>query len=70
MAQFSGIVGPHVYSTVFGPTYRVSYVICLVFLIVAILAILASWVLVRTNDRRVAAAAAAAISEAEADREV
>ncbi|OKL62497.1 hypothetical protein UA08_02534 [Talaromyces atroroseus] len=56
MAQFSGIVGPHVYSTVFGPTYRVSYVICLVFLIVAILAILASWVLVWRNDRRVAAA--------------
>jgi hypothetical protein len=67
MAQFSGIVGPHVYSTTFGPTYHVSYVICLVFLIIAIVAILASWVLVRRNDQRVAAAAAS-ISEADTDR--
>ncbi|CAG7954437.1 unnamed protein product [Penicillium salamii] len=27
LAQFSGIAGPHIYSTVFGPTYHVSYVI-------------------------------------------
>jgi hypothetical protein len=42
-------------------------VICLVFLIIAIVAILASWVLVRRNDQRVAAAAAS-ISEADTDR--
>ena len=52
MAQFSGIVGPHVYSTVFGPTYRVSYVICLCFLCAAISGILASWWLVWRKDRR------------------
>ncbi|RDW89758.1 hypothetical protein BP6252_01790 [Coleophoma cylindrospora] len=52
MAQFSGIVGPHVYSTVFGPTYHVSYIICLCFLILSILSILASWLLVLRRDRK------------------
>ncbi|KAJ5164449.1 Major facilitator superfamily domain general substrate transporter [Penicillium coprophilum] len=52
MAQFSGIAGPHIYSTVFGPTYKVSYVICLCFLCAAILGILASWWLVWRKDRR------------------
>ncbi|KAF8848538.1 MFS general substrate transporter [Acephala macrosclerotiorum] len=52
MAQFGGIVGPHVYSTVFGPGYHVSYVICLCFLIVAITAILVSWWLIWRKDRR------------------
>ncbi|KFY42176.1 hypothetical protein V494_02541 [Pseudogymnoascus sp. VKM F-4513 (FW-928)] len=55
MAQFSGIAGPHIYSTVFGPSYQVSYVICLCFLIVAIVAILASWVLVWRKDRKLGA---------------
>lgn len=52
MAQFGGIVGPHVYSTVFGPTYHVSYVICLCHLVVSISAILASWFFVRRKDRK------------------
>ncbi|KAI9046060.1 MFS general substrate transporter [Aspergillus affinis] len=52
LAQFSGIAGPHIYSTVFGPTYRVSYVICLCFLCAAISGILASWWLVWRKDRR------------------
>ena len=52
MAQFGGIVGPHVYSTVFGPGYHVSYTICLCFLIVAITAILVSWLLVWRRDKR------------------
>lgn len=52
MAQFSGIVGPHVYSTVFGPTYHVSYVICLCFLIVSISSVLLSWFFVVRKDRR------------------
>ncbi|KAF7530998.1 hypothetical protein G7054_g9296 [Neopestalotiopsis clavispora] len=52
MAQFSGIVGPHVYNTRFGPTYRVSYVVCLCFLVAAITAILTSWFLVHRKDRR------------------
>ncbi|KIW12900.1 hypothetical protein PV08_08087 [Exophiala spinifera] len=52
MAQFGGIVGPHVYSTVFGPTYHVSYIICLCFLIVSITSILLSWFFVARKDRR------------------
>lgn len=52
MAQFSGIAGPHVYNTVFGPTYHVSYGICLVFLVGSISAILASWLLVLRMDKR------------------
>jgi hypothetical protein len=51
MAQVGGIVGPHVYSTVFGPTYHVSFVVCLCFLCVSIGAILTSWGLVRKKDR-------------------
>ena len=58
MAQFGGIVGPHVYSTVFGPTYHHSYVICLCFLLIAISAILMSWLLVWRKDCRIAAALA------------
>lgn len=57
MAQFSGIAGPHIYNTVFGPRYHVSYVICLSFLVVSITAINASWFLVWRKDRRVAASA-------------
>ncbi|KAF3071044.1 hypothetical protein GL218_00944 [Daldinia childiae] len=52
MAQFSGIAGPHVYSTVFGPSYHVSYGICLGFLSVGIAAILTSWWLVWRGDRK------------------
>ncbi|KAI1473999.1 MFS general substrate transporter [Daldinia eschscholtzii] len=51
MAQFSGIAGPHVYSTVFGPSYHVSYGICLGFLSVGIAAILTSWWLVWRRDQ-------------------
>lgn len=52
MAQFSGIAGPQIYSTVFGPTYRVSFVICLCFLCAAISGVLASWFLVWRKDGR------------------
>ncbi|KAH0848759.1 hypothetical protein AYO21_09879 [Fonsecaea monophora] len=54
-AQWSGIVGPHVYSTVFGPTYHRSYVICLCILVVSILSILTSWFLIARRDRQRAA---------------
>lgn len=57
MAQFGGIVGPQVYNTNFGPTYHVSYIICLSFLIVAITGIFVSWFLIRCKDRRRAALA-------------
>ncbi|KAJ5711500.1 Major facilitator superfamily domain general substrate transporter [Penicillium malachiteum] len=52
MAQFSGICGPFIYSSVFGPTYWVSYVICLCFLCVAISGVLASWWLVWQGDQK------------------
>ncbi|CAH0055990.1 unnamed protein product [Clonostachys solani] len=52
MAQFSGIVGPHVYSSVFGPSYRVSYGICMSFLVVGVCMILTSWYLVRRKDQK------------------
>lgn len=52
MAQFSGIAGPHIYSTIYGPTYHASYGICLGFLCVGIGAISASWFLVWRKDKR------------------
>lgn len=55
MAQFSGIVGPHVYSTVFGPTYRTSYMICLSLLAVGISGILVSWFFIYRRDKARAA---------------
>lgn len=58
MAQFSGIVGPHVYSTVFGPRYKVSYTICLSVLVVSITSILVTWAIIWRRDRRRAAAEA------------
>ncbi|KAF9691881.1 hypothetical protein EKO04_009965 [Ascochyta lentis] len=51
-AQFSGIVGPHVFSTVFGPRYRTSYAINLSTLVVGICAILTSWLLVARKDSK------------------
>ncbi|KAI1104788.1 hypothetical protein F4804DRAFT_305859 [Jackrogersella minutella] len=53
MAQFSGIAGPFVFSTVLGPTYHVSYGICLGFLCIGIASILTSWLLVWRKDRKV-----------------
>ncbi|KAI0470106.1 MFS general substrate transporter [Xylariaceae sp. FL0804] len=52
MAQFGGIAGPHIYSTVFGPSYRASYGICLAFLVVGITSILITWFFVRRKDAR------------------
>lgn len=52
MAQFSGIAGPHIYSTIYGPRYHVSYGICLGFLCVGIVAISTSWFLVWRKDRK------------------
>ncbi|KAF3037916.1 hypothetical protein E8E12_001639 [Didymella heteroderae] len=48
----AGIVGPHVFSTVFGPRYRISYAINLSVLAVGICSILTSWLLVVRKDRR------------------
>ncbi|KAF1851285.1 retrograde regulation protein 2 [Cucurbitaria berberidis CBS 394.84] len=54
-AQFSGIVGPHVFSIVFGPRYRTSYAINLSILCGSICSILTSWFLTARKDRRRAA---------------
>ncbi|KAK4500084.1 hypothetical protein PRZ48_008270 [Zasmidium cellare] len=51
-AQFSGIVGPQVFQSRFGPTYKVSYSASIGLLVGAILSIAASWYLVRKQDRR------------------
>ncbi|KAF9873381.1 high-affinity nicotinic acid transporter [Colletotrichum karsti] len=51
-AQFGGIVGPHVFSTVFGPRYRASYAVNLSVLVVGICSILTSWWLVVRKDRK------------------
>lgn len=56
-AQWSGIVGPHVYSTIYGPRYRVSYAVCLSVLVVGITSILTTWFLVRRKDQKRAALA-------------
>ena len=48
----SGIVGPHVFSTIFCPRYRASYTINLSILVVSICAILTSWLLVIRKDCR------------------
>ena len=62
------------YSTVFGPSYHVSYVICLSFLVVAISAITLSWWLVIRKDRRAAARAenehGVQVSDVEAGKDV
>lgn len=56
-AQWGGIVGPHVYSTIYGPRYRVSYAVCLSLLVVGISSILTTWFLIVRKDRKRAALA-------------
>ncbi|KAL1892010.1 hypothetical protein Sste5346_007354 [Sporothrix stenoceras] len=70
MAQFSGIAGPRIYSTVFGPSYHVSYGICLIFLVVDIVALLLSWYLVHRKDKRVAALVASETETEESSKTV
>lgn len=50
-AQWGGIVGPHVYSTIYGPRYRVSYAVCLSLLVVGISSILTTWFLIARRGR-------------------
>ncbi|PSN65051.1 MFS general substrate transporter [Corynespora cassiicola Philippines] len=51
-AQFGGIVGPHVFSTVFGPRYRTSYAVNLSVLVLGISSILTTWLLIVRKDKR------------------
>ncbi|KAF2032928.1 retrograde regulation protein 2 [Setomelanomma holmii] len=55
-AQFGGIAGPHIFSTVFGPRYRVSYAVNLSILVVGITSILITWLLIARKERRKAEA--------------
>ncbi|PVI00190.1 retrograde regulation protein 2 [Periconia macrospinosa] len=58
-SQFSGIVGPHVFSTVFGPRYKTSYAINLSVLLLGISSILTTWALVHRKDGKKAVVVAA-----------
>ncbi|KAK5106595.1 hypothetical protein LTS08_000716 [Lithohypha guttulata] len=49
-AQLTGIVGPEVYQSKFGPMYRVSFSVSIGMLVGAILVISATWYLVRRRD--------------------
>lgn len=49
-AQFSGLVGPQVYQSRFGPSYRISYVVSIALLAGAIASIIATWLLVKGRD--------------------
>jgi len=50
-AQLTGIIGPEVYQSKFGPTYKVSFSASIGLLVGAIAAILSTWYLVRRQDR-------------------
>lgn len=50
IAQFSGILGPQVFSTTYGPGYRVSFVVCVALLVGAIAGIALSGWLMRRAD--------------------
>lgn len=49
-AQLQGIVGPQVYQSKFGPTYRVSFAVSIGLLAGAIASIAATWLLVKKRD--------------------
>lgn len=50
--QLMGIVGPQIYQSKFGPTYRVSYVCSIGLLSTCVGAVLISWAFVRRDDRQ------------------
>lgn len=50
-AQFQGILGPQVYQTKFGPSYRVSYAASIGLLVGSVACIGVSWWLIRRGDR-------------------
>ena len=54
-AQFQGIVGPQVYQSKYGPTYKVSFAASIGLLVGAIASISVTWWLVAKADRRRAA---------------
>lgn len=50
--QLMGIVGPQIYQSKFGPTYRVSYICSISLLSACIGAVLTSWFFVARGDRK------------------
>ena len=50
-AQLTGIVGPEVYQSKFGPGYKISFCVSIGMLVGAIAAISSTWYLVRRRDR-------------------
>ena len=49
--QLMGIVGPQIYQSKFGPTYRVSYICSIALLVACIGAVVASWLLIQKDDK-------------------
>jgi len=47
-----GIVGPQIYNTKFGPTYKVSYSACIGILSCCVLATCATWYAVRRGEKK------------------
>lgn len=60
-SQLQGIVGPQVYQSKFGPSYKVSFAVSIGLLAGAVLSIAQTWYLVRRRDAR------KVVEEAEAD---
>ena len=50
--QLMGIVGPQIYQSKFGPTYRVSYICSIALLSTCIGAVLTSWFFVARDDKK------------------
>lgn len=52
MAQFQGVVGPQVYQSKFGPSYKVSYSTSVGLLAVTVVTMCLAWFLVHRQDER------------------
>ncbi|ROW03097.1 hypothetical protein VMCG_05808 [Cytospora schulzeri] len=65
MAQFQGMVGPQVYQSKFGPSYKVSYSTSVGLLAVTVVSMCLAWFLVHRQDER--ASLAVSLEEANAD---
>ncbi|KAK7736520.1 hypothetical protein SLS53_006951 [Cytospora paraplurivora] len=63
VTQLSGIIGPQVYQSRFGPSYKVSFSTCVGLLSVTVASIGLTWFLVHRGDIKAAGLAAASIEE-------
>ncbi|KAJ9145085.1 High-affinity nicotinic acid transporter [Pleurostoma richardsiae] len=66
-AQLMGIVGPQIYQSKFGPTYRVSYCCSIGILCGTLVSVSAAWYAVVREDRKTARSLQGAISESDSD---